>query len=166
MNAPLERNVDVPVATVRPRGDLVVIERIDDADAYMRRTGLWIPKANRRGKPAELRMGNVIATGPGDRLLEVVCADCGTTRVLNVEHKAQCYANMQKCYCGSTGKCKACGSVWITAQAVDFRRTMEVKPGDTVFYWRVPANDVMIDSSPYVFIHEEQHIEAVIEEVA
>lgn len=40
---------------------------------------------------------------------------------------------------------------------------MQVAPGDEVLYTRAPANDVYIEGRPYVFLHEEQHIYAVVE---
>ena len=46
---------------------------------------------------------------------------------------------------------------------------MHVKPGDEVIYTRVPANNVRLNQQysfsreEYVFLHEEQHVVAVIE---
>lgn len=42
------------------------------------------------------------------------------------------------------------------------RAKMNVKPGDTVLYWRNPPNDHEEDGQKRTILHEEQHIAAVI----
>jgi hypothetical protein len=44
------------------------------------------------------------------------------------------------------------------------RVPMSVQVGDEILYWRSPANDVKIDGQEYVFLHEEQHLVAVLEQ--
>ena len=43
------------------------------------------------------------------------------------------------------------------------RLPMNAAPGDEIVYPRVPANDIRLNGEEYVFLHEEQHILAVIE---
>lgn len=43
------------------------------------------------------------------------------------------------------------------------RHPMYVKPGDTVVYPRVPANNVVLNGDEYTLIHAEQHVLAVLE---
>jgi co-chaperonin GroES (HSP10) len=43
------------------------------------------------------------------------------------------------------------------------RHPMNIGCGDRVVYPRVPANDVMINGRQYTFLHEQQHILAVLE---
>lgn len=43
------------------------------------------------------------------------------------------------------------------------RIPMNVDVGDEILYRRAPANDICIDGQEYTFLHEEQHILAVIE---
>lgn len=46
------------------------------------------------------------------------------------------------------------------------RAPMGVKVGDEILYSRAPANGILIDGRETVFLHEEQHIEAVLEEAS
>jgi chaperonin GroES len=39
---------------------------------------------------------------------------------------------------------------------------MQVKPGDTILYWRCPPNEYFEDGQARVVLHEEQSIAAVI----
>lgn len=43
------------------------------------------------------------------------------------------------------------------------RLPIHVEPGDEVIYTRCPDNDVRINGGEYTFLHEEQHIFAVVE---
>jgi co-chaperonin GroES (HSP10) len=46
------------------------------------------------------------------------------------------------------------------------RAEMNVHAGDEVVYPRVPANDVVINGEEYTFLHEEQHVLAIVEKEA
>lgn len=44
------------------------------------------------------------------------------------------------------------------------RHPMHVKVGDKIAWWRCPANEVRLNGKDYTFLHEQQHICAVIGE--
>jgi co-chaperonin GroES (HSP10) len=62
------------------------------------------------------------------------------------------------------GKVVACGpGDRLVHAGLPDRAPMNVSPGDTVLYTRVPANDVKIGGRMYTMCHEEQHIYAVLD---
>lgn len=141
-------------ATVQPTGDFVLIKPLPNPLEK-----LWLPETVRRGM-SPLKRGRVVAAGPGDKLLTLQCRACNAvrTRIAALEwlHSDHLRGPVQlgRCACG-------CGSCEVVS--ADERTEMQTRPGDEVLYWRAPANDVRINGEEYVFLHEEQHIVAVLE---
>lgn len=146
---------DGDIASIRPLGDFVLVKPIPEDDSLiidpktqMTRDGRWRTTNREKGN----RMGTVVATGPGDRLLVLKCHGCGELN--NRIDRAQEV---------KAWKCSNCGSKHLTsAYNGSFVCSMHVQPGDTVVYPSVPANEFKIDGDDYVFLHEECHVLAVI----
>lgn len=140
-------NVITSPDEVNPYGDLVLVRRLPEDDIRGR---IFLPNGSANPDKG-LRRGVVVSAGPGDKLLLVVCVPCGTTRVRVLD--------------APWGSCEYCGST--EAKVLDQRRApMHAKVGDEVIYTRVPANEIDIDNVTHTFLHEEQHILAVIEREA
>jgi co-chaperonin GroES (HSP10) len=109
-----------------------------------------------------LRIGEVVAVGPGDKLLKLKCGACGQWRVFipgvrwAESHDGERPVSKAPlpCRCGSS----KIGSTWVHGRA-----DMHLQVGDKIVYSRAPANNVMIEGQEYVFLHEAQHIEGVLE---
>lgn len=149
-------------ADVRPLHDFVLVrphpanDLIINPGVVMTKGGVW-----RQPREKGVRTGDVVAIGPGDKIVSAVCPDCCTSVNRLIRE------NQQK-----LGKCK-CGGALVTMLetpgsefcSVD-RAEMHVKPGDKVAYPPVPANEILIGDEKFVLLHCEQHILAVLEEAA
>ena len=131
---------------VQPLHDFVLVERLPDSAP----PGILIPESLRNANTG-LRIGKVLAIGPGDpaRVYECGNPDCsGAPHVISSGKTPTCY------WCGSR-------MFWTRSTRT---HPMHVDIGDRVVYPRVPANDIRINGQEYTFLHEEQHILAVLEE--
>jgi co-chaperonin GroES (HSP10) len=153
MHGPWPISIDVQPEMVRPSGDFVLVRRLDLEPA-----GVWVPRRSQRAM-MQLRLGLVVAVGPGDPVVTLRCSSCGKERdrigVLRHTHADHLREPVRTgtCSCGET-ECEVVKSG---------RAPMQVRVGDRVLYWRSPANDVVIGGQRYIFLHEEQHIVAVVE---
>lgn len=145
---------------VKPCGDYVLVKRLPDVAGL-----LWLPQRV-KNELQRLKRGLVVAVGAGDPLITVKCAGCGAERqrvgLLGFGHSD--FGRLPV----KTGTCDACGSTSLDMTGVDClpvvgRVPMAVAVGDEILYWRSPANDVRINGEDYVFLHEEQHLVAVLE---
>lgn len=139
---------------VRPMYDFVLVERLPDEQG-----GLVAAPDRKTFEPA-LRRGRVVAVGPGDGLFLVFCRSCYLMRTR--KHDA-----------ASLGRCAECGrkEAFLSRDAAQrlfpgCRCEMNCALGDVVLYPRVPANDVRIDEREYTFLHEEQHVYAILDAAA
>lgn len=151
-------NITADLEKLTPAGDFILVKRIPDAD----RSGLiWIP-ATARNKEAGLRRGTVVAVGKGDRVFMCLCSECGSVadRVIRMKLEPARIGPDRINY--TLGKCHTCGGSFSHSEHAGYAE-MNVKPGDEIVYTRSPANDVQIGGDAYTFLHEEQHIVAVIE---
>lgn len=153
------------ISTIRPLGDFVLVRPfpmehgtgslIINPGVHMTQDGRW--RSNRlKGN----QMGEVIAVGRGDRMLTFHCEGCGISA-----HRSETAKRHACCSCGgslSKGWLCSDGSV---IDVVD-RYRMNVQPGDVVVYPQVPSNEVSINGERLIFLHEEQHILAVVEQEA
>lgn len=161
MDSPCLPNIPGPVEKLRPLGDLILVKRIDEPAKYFLQHGIWLAPHDRKGKPHGLRLGTVVACGPGDTLMNLTCDNCGRKRKANMHVSAPRRDGRQP----RLKDCPACGSDQVVMGSTE-ARGVDVKPGDTIAYWRVPANEVRIDGQDYEMLHEEIHIEAVLEAAA
>lgn len=89
MNIPLAPNVNHPVELVRPLGDFILVKRLPDCDEVnsliirpgmcMNASGKWV-----RSDDCELRLGEVIAVGPGDEIPNGNVLSSGTGSMIAV----------------------------------------------------------------------------------
>lgn len=154
--------IKADVSAVRPLHDFVLVrphpanDLIINPGVVMTKGGVW-----RQPREKGTRTGDVVAIGPGDKLIGVVCTTCceGGTVVIRGNHQ-------------QIGRCKCGGERFslLTKPESGFadvdRAPMSVKPGDVVAYPPVPANEILIGGEKFVLLHEEQHILAVLGEAA
>jgi hypothetical protein len=155
MYGPRLQSVSTEMEAMKPLGDFVLVKPLPIDDPLSR---LWLPISVKR-TIMQLKLGLVVAAGDGDRLITLRCKACGTERSrlaqLGFTHAEHLRAPIKtsRCSCGES--------------AVDLvgetRAAMNVQVGDEIIYWRSPANDCFINGVEYVFLHEEQHIVAVVD---
>jgi co-chaperonin GroES (HSP10) len=146
-------SIPAELAAVRPMGDFVLVRMLPEEE--MHRNLIWLPQfsgtyADRQMRPVYPSIGEVVGCGPGDIKTWATCS-CGkkfTTTESNLSEGPCCW------YC-----CPRCGS----SVKSSWRHPMHVSPGDRIMYWRVPANEVMLNDETFQFLHEQQHILGVIE---
>lgn len=151
-------NITADLAGVRPLGDLVLVRMLPEAE--MHRNLIWIPQfsgahADRQLRPVLPSIGEVVAAGPGDKLLAMECSDC--CRPANRLATANNF------------KCEECGGDLSFEHPLHpmediYRAPMHVSPGDRIMYWKRPSNEQVINDETFQLIHEEQDILGVIED--
>lgn len=149
-----EVGISVPVESVHPVGDLVLVKPEPESEKVGH---IFLPETA-RDKERGTRRGTVVACGPGDRAPLFECRDCGLPYASTMERigEGETFKVASCPYCG-------CSDRYLHARELAEARAMHVKPGDTVIFPRVPANRVVIDGEEMVFLHEQQHVLAVIE---
>jgi co-chaperonin GroES (HSP10) len=172
-------SIPTEIADVMPFGDCVLVQRIDadERGETVSPAGVISPKIPRH-MVQSLHTGIVLRVGPGDRLIEFLCAACGQVKSINASSGRPSQGRDYSFVCSKPGKCD-CGATEEASnwqQVGESRRLMGVKPGDKILYPRVPANAVRlanperysfnVGESNYTFLHEEQHVWAVLEEAA
>lgn len=123
----------------------MLIKRLLDEDKTA--SGLILPTGTGNDDHKPWR-GVIVACGPGDKMFELQCSDCGALRTWNTTRSAS------DCECGS-------GNFSVVRD--DLRVPMGVKVGDEVLFSRSPANEIYIGGELHVAVHEEQHIIMVLE---
>jgi co-chaperonin GroES (HSP10) len=160
MRKPVLTPVAADPADIKPLGDCVLVKRIPDGQRTA--SGLiWLPNYRNKPNPSQgPRRGLVVAVGPGDVAVCLVCSNARCEHV-DVVALASVEQGVKKCpECGDTRRIVA-----TEGEALKRRIAMGVSVGDEVIYDRTPANDISINGEEYVFVHEEQHLLAVIERV-
>lgn len=145
-------NVNISPESVQPLGDFVLVRRLLNED----KIGSIFLLTGKNNDKRELWRGVVVACGLGDALLNLECANC--------ESQKQMVAQVAKER--GFGKCDICGFTELKLRSQDSRVAMNVKVGDEILFARAPANDIDFNGAAHVFLHEEQHIYAVIEKEA
>jgi co-chaperonin GroES (HSP10) len=155
------------IETIQPLGDLVLVRRLPDADSVH---GILIPESARNKKRGDdndihgsLRRGIVVALGPGDKLLQFKCPDCGEVAGATMRPESARSATLvprtpnKKCGCGVSTKWQfATGEPEVYCE-------MEPAIGNEVIFERWGSSQFDIDGVEYSLIHEEQSILGVIE---
>ena len=126
-------------------GDLVLVK--PEQQEFEGR--IYIPPSARPER-GEMLHGEVVACGPGDRLIPILCLNCTEERYLMLGKL------LPSCHC-------SCPDWRILRGEKEGRRALGVKVGDKVLYWRSPANQVTLQGIQYELIHEEQSVVAVLE---
>ena len=164
-------DIDVPLDRIKPTGDCVLVRVLPEEEVTA--SGIVLPQMGKDS--AELRIGEVVAAGPGDKVFVWVCNTClkvwdwdgpVTMSHKNIEAWRKA-ATADSWYRLTTtkgpGSCKVCGdSNWLL-NGIGHHH-MHVKPGDRIWYRRVLANQQLINGELYQIIREEQHIWAVLEQ--
>lgn len=157
--------VEHPPESVRPMGDFVLVRPCEpDMETY---SGLLEIPENARQPDRGLRMGVVVATGPGDQVAIWICPQCGGFQYTVITSETDNAGRHHVVY-GAPGKCDGppfdtipCGGEFELIGTS--RAPMFCSVGETVLYPRVPANVVRINGEELIFLHEEQHVLAVLE---
>lgn len=166
-------NIEVEtLEQIVPHGDYVLVKRLPDPETIAGGL-LFLPDGSRDPKKLVPRRGLVIAVGKGDRWHGWVCTDCikiwdSSDDVVKWGQRSDAWKTFEGRKVttqGGPGHCELCGGTNFV-RTDEGRHEMHVKPGDHVIYWRSPANDVKFNDTEYVFLHEEQHIAAVIPQEA
>ncbi len=161
---PYQPNISGDPATVRCLGDFVLVRPFPPADLIINPgVKMTQDKRWRQDRDKGNRTGEVIAVGPGDKMVELMCNDC-------------CKFWWRAVHADSTKirlACDVCGGDKITMLAYGdmsfaqvYRADMDVQVGDIVVFPQVPANEIEINGEKLVFLHQECHVLAVIEDVA
>lgn len=159
-------NIPAELANVRPLGDFCLVRMLPEEE--MHRNLIWLPQfsgahADRQLRPTLPSIGEVVAAGPGDRLEWLQCGHCGKRISLSVENHS-----LEELTNSDVWTCPHCqlGRVLFRRlyQREKPRHMMHVSPGDRIMYWRVPANEVVLNDETFQFLHEQQHVLGVIED--
>lgn len=161
-------NVETDLARIKPRGDCVLIRVLPEAEVTA--SGIVLPQTGKDS--SELRVGEVVAVGPGDRLYVWGCDTCtkvfdhfvGEMVFKNLNSLVEELEGMVRLSTKRAPKspCSSCGeNNWRLDHWT--RHEMHVKPGDRIWYRRVLANQQLINGELYQLIREEAHIWAVLE---
>lgn len=148
-------DIKVPLENIKPMGDCVLVRVLPEEEVTA--SGIVLPQTG--NDSSGLRIGEVIAAGPGDRLIHYWCLyyKCSSRDAMPA---FDAYRLMN----GKTPKCPNCGRDMEPSGLPARRRApMHVKPGDRIWYRRVLANQQLINGELYQLIHEEAHIWAVLE---
>lgn len=166
-NDPFFRRVNADPAAIQPHGDCVLVQPIEDptapapliveSETKMTSDGRW-----RWDRKRGNQYGRVVAVGPGDRLLVMYCNACWQKGISSFTSRLET---------AKSRTCQNCGGVLTLGadkdgSALVDRAEMYVKPGDVVIFPRVPANEMEIGGESFVWLRQEQHVLAVLEEVA
>lgn len=160
--------------------DRVLVRRIDKPDGSLPSELLASPEVSERERTGP-QMGIVVAVGSGATgygMLPAPGSEGPDTTPRRHRWKQFRVKNID----GPVAqKCTACGrsSNFIWASRIDrklcdecewerqgkppVRRAFQVKPGDTVWYERVPPNEFVRDGELYTFLYEDQSILGVCE---
>lgn len=157
------------INTIRPIGDFILVRPfprehgtgslIIDPDTQMTKDGRWRTKNRLKGN----QMGEVVAIGGGDKMTAMFCKCEAVQSIENGPPVEMKVTEWRFSFAGSL-KCDVCGEEMIAVPGVQKRAPMNVQPGDIVIYPQVPANEVSINGERLIFLHEEQHVLAVVEE--
>jgi co-chaperonin GroES (HSP10) len=134
-----------------PLHDFVLVQPLPHPDTIIIDPGIHMTQDYRwrSDRPRGNRYGRVVAIGLGDRLLSFACDKChGATWRIESAKRFTC----------------KCGGSLEALPLTPRRAEMHVQIGDVVVFPRVPANEIEINDVEYCFIHEEQHVLAIIEE--
>lgn len=148
---------------IKPIWDRLLIRDIPDPDKI---GSIFVPETAAErglGKNGLLRLGLVVAVGPGDKFTREKVMRDNTTGAHYVKRKAlgACLACKTPPYGWSADEwsmgCSAC-----TGDGVR-RWPMYCKVGDTVLYDRRKESELFIDGERFCLLHEEQAVMAVME---
>lgn len=143
-------NVDTPPEAWIPRGDLVLVKRLPDKDKL---GSIFIPETSLNPERG-VRRGVVVACGPGDNLLAFRCKN----------HAVVSFKLRDKCS-GAIPVCSICKETMVLLFS-NLRCSMSVSVGDEILYWRNENGDVKFQDEEFVYLHEEQHVIAVLEKAS
>lgn len=165
-DGPLQPEILTDLTKLVPLHDFVLVKPfppqsvIIDPGVKMTRDFRWVnPRA--RGN----RFATVVAIGKGDRWFGMFCEPClfGPDKI---DGTLICRKMLET---AKRHKCLKCGGVMMRysdlpgGPVVEGRAPMHVKIGDIVVHPQVPANEVELNGERYFFLHEEQHVLAVVE---
>jgi hypothetical protein len=156
---PFQPEILTDPASIRCLADFVLVKPFPPAGliinpgVHMTQDYRW-----RQDRPRGNRTGTVVAIGSGDKMIGLACADCQRfeLRLLRTDSDIKRLA----CECGGEKLTVALKDGTPMTQ----RAGLNVSVGDVVVFPRVPANEIEINGEEYVFLHEEQHVLAVIDE--
>jgi hypothetical protein len=158
---PFQPEILTDPASIRCLADFVLVKPFPPAGliinpgVHMTQDYRW-----RQDRPRGNRCGTVVSVGQGDKMVGLCCEQCGALEFRLVRTDAD--FKRMTCSCG--------GEKLTIAHADGFAATttdpMQVNVGDVVVFPRVPANEIEINGEEYVFLHQEQHVLAVLDEVA
>lgn len=164
--------ISADLEAIRPLGDFVLVRPLSDEEGG-KLTGTSLAELSslsefhmtadyryRWNRPRGNRFGRVIAAGPGDRMVGLMCPRCYQVSGFRLVH----IDAVRK-----RASCRECGSEMKTAFHPDFEGPVTVSapmycaPGDIVVFPQVPANEIEINGEKLIFLHQEQHVLAVLE---
>lgn len=180
---PLQREITADLSQLTPLHDFVLVKPISDdavieSQAFGSKPVLIHNPAKhmtgdyrwRSDRPRGNRIGKVVAIGRGDRMIPEICLNCEMGRYSWEELSSGVTVDTTPWRSRLAGakrrRCSNCGAEQVVFPYMDFRAPMNVAPGDTVVFPRVPANEIQINGENYVFLHEESQVYAVLEEAA
>lgn len=146
-------------ADIRPLFDRLLLRDCKEPEKI---GSIWIPETAAErgvGKEGRLRMGIVVAVGPGDPWAKEKVVK-GTTQIIRKALGAcrECNGEGRNLY--SDVICPACGGDGI------WRKPMYCKVGDTVIYDMRREAEIFLDGVRHVILHEEQAVLAILDGAA
>ncbi len=175
-------HVSIDPKTIRLLGDRVLIQdlpeeeqSLDGAVETEKKVGsIIIPStiehAKGVGKQGKLRLGVVIAVGPGDATIDIVdkaargIAWGDEIRRRPITERCRCCDNGTVGWTNWDGSCHfvACSECSGTGR-VPIRAEVQCRPGDRVIYEKRLSERMFIGGVPFFMVHSEQACWAVVE---
>lgn len=150
--------------TFQPLGDLILVRPLPWRDGLIEIPEIIEGKhSHQPGDYQDSFVGEVVAVGPGDRLLHARCVTCGAEKALLA---CRAGGHPPSWRSASFGACECGRRKW--EFVTESRAPMECKVGDRVIYPRRPSapgggSDIEIDGERFLIFHEEQSAFAILE---
>ena len=164
----LSQHAAIDPETIRPIYDRVLVRDLGDAE---RIGSIFIPECAR--DQVQLRIGVVVAVGPGDAWTEHGLDAQGEPRRRSIKRDCHiCGGGGRLNYFQPPERCTACDgtgklSRWFDIRTYKYeklRLPMICKPGDRIVFDRRREAELYIDGQRYSLCHEEQSVFAVLED--
>jgi hypothetical protein len=152
------------IERLRLLDDMILAKPLDTYSAVLFLPRCDAIRADRPGDSGDTFLAEVVAVGPGDRLIHGKCRSCGAEKRFLLNRRNSGF-----------GECGACGSrEW--EQTGESRVPMHTAPGDVILVPRRPTSRngvevngdcaLMLDGERYLLFNEEQFALAKVEATA
>lgn len=159
--------IEAQIENLTPLHDFVLVKPMEPTDTVLK-SGLHMTadKRWRSDRPKGLRYGTVVRVGRGDRSFIMKCPKCFSCSADILDFiKFGIVGRIG----GKSPYCYNCASLLVPAElesiddtpSGEYRAPMHCKVGDVVIFPRTPNNEMELDGEPYVWLHEEGQVLAI-----